>query len=77
MHKYTKVYRIAQAQKHTSVVKFYYYPLFRSTITLCFYMRAKELGEFLYETAIISNNFATEDLQIDVAMNVIGATSTT
>ena len=40
-------------------------------------MRAKELGEFLYETAIISNNFATEDLQIDVAMNVIGATSTT
>lgn len=40
-------------------------------------MRAKELGEFLYETAIISNNFTTKDLQIDVTMNVIGATSTT
>lgn len=69
MHKYTEVYRIAQAQKHTSVAKFYYYP--------CFYMRAKDLGEFLYENAIISNNFTTKDLQIDVAMNVIGATSTT
>ena len=40
-------------------------------------MRAKELGEFLYETSIISNNITTKDLQIDVAMNVIGATSTT
>ena len=48
-----------------------------STITLFFYMRAKELGEFLYENAIISNNFTTKDLQIDMAMNEIGATSTT
>ena len=40
-------------------------------------MRAKELGEFLYENAIISNNFTTKDLQIDMAMNVIGATLTT